>query len=79
MKTILTVFAKLNPGIRYVQGMNEIVAPLFYVFKNDLDEKNAVSTFFFLYFFYHGVNDLQKLIFELIKSRGRFIDDAGFS
>lgn len=37
------VFAKLNPGIRYVQGMNEILAPLFYVFKNDPDEENAVS------------------------------------
>ena len=28
----LFVFAKLNPGVRYVQGMNELVAPPFYVF-----------------------------------------------
>ncbi|XP_047163103.1 TBC1 domain family member 13-like isoform X2 [Vigna umbellata] len=37
-------FAKsnqLNPGVRYVQGMNELLAPLFYVFKNDPDEENA--------------------------------------
>ncbi|PIN19076.1 GTPase-activating protein [Handroanthus impetiginosus] len=41
LKNILIVFAKLNPGIRYVQGMNEILAPLFYVFKNDPNEENA--------------------------------------
>ncbi|KAJ7980534.1 TBC1 domain family member protein [Quillaja saponaria] len=43
LKNILIVFAKLNPGIRYVQGMNEILAPLFYVFRNDPDEENALS------------------------------------
>ncbi|XWS13409.1 hypothetical protein CRYUN_Cryun36dG0034900 [Craigia yunnanensis] len=41
LKNILIVFAKLNPGIRYVQGMNEILAPLFYVFRNDPDEEMA--------------------------------------
>ncbi|KAK4266641.1 hypothetical protein QN277_027531 [Acacia crassicarpa] len=50
LKNILIIFAKLNPGIRYVQGMNEIVAPLFYVFKNDSDEENPAfveaDTFF---------------------------------
>ncbi|XP_010522393.1 PREDICTED: TBC1 domain family member 13 [Tarenaya hassleriana] len=50
MKNILMVFAKLNPGIRYVQGMNEILAPLFYVFRNDPDEDNSAhaesDTFF---------------------------------
>lgn len=33
MKRALFVFAKLNPGLTYVQGMNEIYAPLYYVFK----------------------------------------------
>lgn len=42
LKRILLIFAKLNPGIRYVQGMNEVVSPLFYVFKTDPDESNAV-------------------------------------
>ncbi|KAK7379646.1 hypothetical protein VNO80_05110 [Phaseolus coccineus] len=50
LKNILLIFAKLNPGIRYVQGMNEVLAPLFYVFKNDPDEENAAfaeaDTFF---------------------------------
>ncbi|CAL9782031.1 unnamed protein product [Musa acuminata subsp. burmannicoides] len=42
LRHILIIFAKLNPGIRYVQGMNEILAPLFYVFRNDPDQNNAV-------------------------------------
>ncbi|XP_044332449.1 TBC domain-containing protein C1952.17c isoform X3 [Triticum aestivum] len=42
LKRILTIFAKLNPGIRYVQGMNEVLAPLYYVFKNDPDQSNSV-------------------------------------
>ncbi|KAG1331487.1 TBC1 domain family member 13 [Cocos nucifera] len=50
LRRILTVFAKLNPGIRYVQGMNEVLAPLFYVFRNDPDENSAAyaeaDTFF---------------------------------
>lgn len=43
LKRILFIFAKLNPGIRYVQGMNEVLAPLYYVFKTDIDETNVVS------------------------------------
>ncbi|XP_039047169.1 TBC1 domain family member 13-like [Hibiscus syriacus] len=43
LKVILIVFAKLNPGIIYVQGMNEILAPLFYVFRNDPDEEMAAA------------------------------------
>ncbi|CAK8578486.1 unnamed protein product [Lathyrus sativus] len=40
LKNILIIFAKLNPGVKYVQGMNEILAPLYYVLKNDPDEEN---------------------------------------
>ncbi|GMY26797.1 TBC1 domain family member 13-like isoform X4 [Fagus crenata] len=43
LRNILIVFAKLNPGIRYVQGMNELLAPLFYVFRNDPDDEYAAS------------------------------------
>ncbi|KAK3162786.1 hypothetical protein QOZ80_1BG0093740 [Eleusine coracana subsp. coracana] len=41
LKNVLFLFAKLNAGIRYVQGMNEILAPLFFVFRSDPDDKNA--------------------------------------
>lgn len=42
LRNILIIFAKLNAGIRYVQGMNEILAPLFFIFRTDPDYKNAV-------------------------------------
>lgn len=32
MCRVLFIYAKLNPGIKYVQGMNELLAPLYYVF-----------------------------------------------
>ncbi|AQK98894.1 Ypt/Rab-GAP domain of gyp1p superfamily protein [Zea mays] len=41
LKNVLLIFAKLNAGIRYVQGMNEVLAPLFFVFRSDPDDKNA--------------------------------------
>ncbi|KAH9617648.1 hypothetical protein KSS87_012244 [Heliosperma pusillum] len=43
LRSILIVFAKLNPGIRYVQGMNEILAPLYYIFKSDPDAESAAA------------------------------------
>ncbi|KAA8535097.1 hypothetical protein F0562_030100 [Nyssa sinensis] len=43
MRNILLLFAKLNPAIRYVQGMNEVLAPIYYVFSSDTDEQNAAS------------------------------------
>ncbi|KAJ3047187.1 hypothetical protein HK097_000152, partial [Rhizophlyctis rosea] len=39
VERILFIFAKLNPGIGYVQGMNEILAPLYYVIANDTEEE----------------------------------------
>jgi hypothetical protein len=35
MERILLLFAKLNPGIMYVQGMNELLSPIIYVLAND--------------------------------------------
>lgn len=35
---VLFVYAKLNPGHGYVQGMNEIVGPIYYVFANDNED-----------------------------------------
>lgn len=32
---VLFIYAKLNPGQGYVQGMNEIIGPIYYVFAND--------------------------------------------
>lgn len=35
LSRILFIYAKLNPGIMYVQGMNEILATLYYAFWQD--------------------------------------------
>ncbi|XP_062148265.1 uncharacterized protein LOC133857146 [Alnus glutinosa] len=43
MRNILLLFAKLNPAIRYVQGMNEVLSPIYYVFSTDTDEQNAAN------------------------------------
>ncbi|GAB2300333.1 hypothetical protein Dimus_034370 [Dionaea muscipula] len=43
MRNILLIFAKLNPTTRYVQGMNEVLAPLYYVFSLDTDEGNKAA------------------------------------
>jgi hypothetical protein len=37
MRRALFMYAKLNPGLRYIQGMNELIAPLYFLFKNDPD------------------------------------------
>ncbi|XP_052198655.1 TBC domain-containing protein C1952.17c-like isoform X2 [Diospyros lotus] len=43
MRNVLLLFAKLNPEISYVQGMNEVLAPIYYVFSTDTDEHNAAN------------------------------------
>ncbi|MCL4125860.1 UNVERIFIED_CONTAM: hypothetical protein GTU68_005127 [Idotea baltica] len=35
VERILFIYAKLNPGQSYVQGMNEIIGPLYYTFATD--------------------------------------------
>eukprot|EP00892_Ulva_mutabilis_P000974 jgi/Ulvmu1/10878/UM007_0054.1 len=40
LQRLLFVFSKLNPGLRYVQGMNELAAPLYYVFSTDAAEQS---------------------------------------
>ncbi|XP_044441751.1 TBC domain-containing protein C1952.17c isoform X3 [Triticum aestivum] len=46
LRRILIIFSRLYPSVRYVQGLNEVLAPLFYVLKNDLDTSNSVRFFF---------------------------------
>ncbi|KAI1724120.1 rab-GTPase-TBC domain-containing protein [Ditylenchus destructor] len=41
VERILFIYAKLNPGVKYVQGMNEIVGPIYHVFAADSDPEWA--------------------------------------
>ncbi|CAL1359202.1 unnamed protein product [Linum trigynum] len=43
MRDILLLFAKVNPAIGYVQDMNEVLAPIFYVFSTTYDEQDLVK------------------------------------
>lgn len=38
LERILFLYAKLNPGQGYVQGMNEIVGPIYHTFACDPDQ-----------------------------------------
>lgn len=39
VERMLFIFAKLNPGQSYVQGMNEIIGPIYYTFSTDRNEE----------------------------------------
>ncbi|XP_043914352.1 TBC1 domain family member 13 isoform X2 [Protopterus annectens] len=52
VERILFIFAKLNPGIAYVQGMNEVVGPIYYTFAtdpNDAWKEHAEADTFFCF------------------------------
>ncbi|CAJ1345835.1 unnamed protein product, partial [Effrenium voratum] len=47
---VLLLYAKLNRGVRYVQGMNELCAPLYYLFAQDpLHCRHAEADTFFCF------------------------------
>jgi hypothetical protein len=43
IERVLFIYAKLNPGVGYVQGMNEILAPIYYVFTAKTAEDDPES------------------------------------
>jgi hypothetical protein len=42
---VLFIYAKLNPGVKYVQGMNEVLAVLYYCFWSFGDELVISNTY----------------------------------
>ncbi|ORX93333.1 RabGAP/TBC [Basidiobolus meristosporus CBS 931.73] len=52
IERLLFIYAKLNPGVGYVQGMNEILGPIYYTMANDPDEEtraHAEADSFFVF------------------------------
>ena len=43
MERILFIFAKLNPGVKYVQGMNEVLGPLYYILTKDRHDEELIG------------------------------------
>jgi TBC1 domain family member 13 len=40
---VLFIYAKLNPGVKYVQGMNEVLAVLYYNFLTNEENTRIIS------------------------------------
>ena len=62
LSRILFIYGKLNPGIGYIQGMNEILAPIYYCFcldKNSyfVDSSEADAFYCFMKLMEGGVKD----------------------
>lgn len=69
MTRILYIYSKLNPKIQYVQGMNEILAPIFYLvnISKPADQIDESSCF---YMFNNAISDILELhIKDLDKSK----------
>jgi len=65
VQRILFIYCKTNRAHSYVQGMNEIIGPLYYVFSTDSDEnsrKNAEADTF--YCFIEIMRDVQPLFIK---------------
>lgn len=43
---VLFIYAKLNPGIKYIQGMNEVLAVIYYCyFEHDFQGEDAIVSY----------------------------------
>ncbi len=68
MTRILYVYSKLNPKIQYVQGMNEILAPIFYLV-NITKPATAIEEASCFFMFNNAICDIIELhIKDLDKS-----------
>lgn len=66
VERILFIYAKLNPGQSYVQGMNEIIGPIYYVFASDPDPEFRSQLSFF--FFFVILTLLRKIFVEFAEA-----------
>ncbi|RNA37251.1 TBC1 domain family member 13 isoform X1 [Brachionus plicatilis] len=68
IERILFIYAKLNRGCSYVQGMNEVLGPIYYIFANDPDiewRRNAEADCFFCFNNLMGLEGIREN-FELV-------------
>jgi hypothetical protein len=49
MTRILFIFSRLNPRVEYVQGMNELLAPIFYVVNSSHKEQVQEAACFYMF------------------------------
>ena len=70
MTRILFIFAKLNPKAVYVQGMNEILAPIFYLVNSHHKEAVQEAACFFMF-----NNVMSDLVDIHIKDFGNIVEN----
>lgn len=63
LERILFVWAKLNHGVKYVQGMNEIVGTIYFVIATDFNEEWACEAEADTYFLFNLLMDDMRDIF----------------
>ena len=69
MSRILYIYAKLNPRILYVQGMNEILAPIFYIVNAGKPPNSNFDEASCFFMFNNAITDIIELhIKDLDKS-----------
>uniref|UniRef100_A0A914DR32 Rab-GAP TBC domain-containing protein n=1 Tax=Acrobeloides nanus TaxID=290746 RepID=A0A914DR32_9BILA len=77
LERILFVYSKVNSGVKYVQGMNEIIGPIYYVFATDPDlewaEHAEVDTF---YCFQHLMSEIKDNFIRTLDDSNCGIESA---
>ena len=68
LSNILFVFAKMNPYLSYIQGMNEILAPIVYTFGNDPNLEWSVHTEADAFFCFSTVMKSMHVLYKKIPS-----------
>ncbi|KAI9221029.1 rab-GTPase-TBC domain-containing protein [Blastocladiella britannica] len=77
VERILYIFSKLNPGIGYIQGMNHVVFPIFYLLASDEDfdsKANAEADAFYL--FHEVMTDYRDYFIENMDGDATGINNA---
>lgn len=71
VERILFLYAKLNPGQGYVQGMNEIIGPIYHAFASDPDIRFRGKYFqiieYLLLYFFNFQNMRNTIVFSALR------------
>uniref|UniRef100_A0A1I7XZT4 TBC1 domain family member 13 n=1 Tax=Steinernema glaseri TaxID=37863 RepID=A0A1I7XZT4_9BILA len=72
VERILFIYSKLNAGIKYIQGMNEVIGPIYYVLASDQDSEWAAHAEADTYYCF------QLLMSEIKDNFIKSLDDSHF-
>ncbi|KAJ3250634.1 hypothetical protein HK103_003288 [Boothiomyces macroporosus] len=73
MQRLLFIYAKVNPGLGYVQGMNYLLAPIYYVTATDSDKSEAIHAEADAFFLFNALMSHFRDLFT------RSMDDINFN